>query len=497
MASSLAAAGRRFDRWDVLLAALAAVHIIMAPYTKVEESFNVQAMHDILYHRGDILKYDHFEFPGVVPRTFLGAILVAMVASPVVFVCTTILHLPKLVSLYAVRFMFGAIVLGTLYDLRRQISAQFGKTTASFYAAMTLVQFHILFYCSRPLPNVFAMALVNLAFSCWLRGSPKWTLRFLVFAAAVFRCDVILLLTPVGLTLLLSKSISFWSAVRCCVTTALFAIGLSVAVDSIMWQRWIWPEFEVLWFNSVLNRSSEWGVSPPLWYFTSALPRAMLVGWPLALAGILLERRMVQYILPVLSFIALYSKLPHKELRFILIGVPVLNIAAAVAATRAYNNRKKPFWGLINVGNFSMLCASFGISMIMAAASYANYPGGNALRLLHTQVGKPENVSISAHISVLPAMTGVSRFCEEGPPWSYSKEEDLVTEEFASRNFTFLLNETPYVPGFTCLMTVRGFSRLRFQLAFPPIGLVQEARVFIHGLDDLQVMDERQWPGCG
>lgn len=37
--------------------------------------------------------------------------------------------------------------------------------------------------------------------------------------------------------------------------------GLSIIVDTIMWQKVVWPELEVLWFNSVLNRSSEWGVS--------------------------------------------------------------------------------------------------------------------------------------------------------------------------------------------------------------------------------------------
>ena len=40
--------------------------------------------------------------------------------------------------------------------------------------------------------------------------------------------------------------------------------------------RLLWPEGVVLFFNTVANRSSEWGVLSWHWYFSNALPKVTI-----------------------------------------------------------------------------------------------------------------------------------------------------------------------------------------------------------------------------
>ncbi|KAG5538759.1 hypothetical protein RHGRI_019344 [Rhododendron griersonianum] len=531
--------------YDLLLGSIAAFYVFMVPYTKVEESFNVQAMHDVLYHRHHLedvssvvwffdcypllsvalyLKFELIFRQEVEHR--LCAILVSILASPVVSVMS-LLHLPKIYSLFAVRLVLGCIILWTIRYFRIQIRKKFGEQVEAFFVILTGIQFHVLFYCTRPLPNIMALGLVNLAYGNWLKGHFYAALNCLIFATLIFRCDILLLLCPLGLELLLTKSITLWKALKCCIGTALFCIGwwnsLTVLVDTIMWKKFVWPEFQVLWFNSVLNRSSEWGVSfvtrdtslPLVFHFSTspfvACSISSFVGESRTL-GVILDRRVVFYILPVVSYVLLYSKLPHKELRFVISSVPMFNLSAAIAASRMYalQQQEKEFLEIASyhfagiahgqVGEFLCFkwnsCIDYNLHMRYSKASKESRLQSE--KLVYPHVGSLTNNSTErwVHIDPFSAMNGISRFCEDKFPWRYCKEEGIPIQEFNQTNFTYLLNEHSNIHGFKCLFAVSGFSRVRLQIGIPPISLLKEPKVFIHGNIRSKDVMNRNWPGC-
>lgn len=73
-------------------------------------------------------------------------------------------------------------------------------------------------------------------------------------AQVIFRCDMLLLVGLVGLHLLASRRVGLAAGIGHGLLAVAASLAASVAVDSYFWRRWLWPEGEVLYFNTVLNK---------------------------------------------------------------------------------------------------------------------------------------------------------------------------------------------------------------------------------------------------
>lgn len=102
----------RGRRAELLVASAMTAYLLLCPFAKVEESFNLQATHDLLLLgvRG-VDQFDHLEFPGVVPRTFIGSLAVAGASRPLVWLLQ-LLGVHKLWLQVATRWVLGMLTMG-------------------------------------------------------------------------------------------------------------------------------------------------------------------------------------------------------------------------------------------------------------------------------------------------------------------------------------------------------------------------------------------------
>jgi len=489
-------------------------HLIMCPHSKVEESFQLQATHDLYYHgigyaiqaqystlwnttTSTALPYDHLQYPGVVPRTFTGPLILSLLCRTLLLPCSifNVNANPNLVQFLARFCLLSLNILGWLRlalavdripivsPLSLLRKNNIAMTEGSWLLLISACQFHIPYYSSRMLPNTFALVMVLQSYSYWLEKKIQTAAALIVFGTTVFRCDLLLLLGSMGLSWLFQRELSISSAVKVGILTGVISLVFTTPLDSLLWQRPIWPEGEVFYFNTILGKSKDWGLSPWHWYFTSALPKAMMLkdfSVPLSIFRIVdnlldIERKLRQLpnnaaknndrdkeviwvdkqwfrcIIPILGFVVLYSFLGHKEMRFIFPALPILNLGAAVGMSKLTNiafpprltNKDKEYF-VSWIGRIGFGCGLISIwltlvgSLIFVITSKENYSGGDALRELSSHVQNVvstsegnvlEHLSLHVHIDVAAAMSGVSLFGQRAAQattpnieWTFSKD---------------------------------------------------------------------------
>ncbi|KAL4941563.1 hypothetical protein BDV06DRAFT_223016 [Aspergillus oleicola] len=434
--------------------ALVLLHLSIAPYTKVEESFHIQAIHDIETYGiptrnvKDVLQaeYDHFTFPGAVPRTFAGAVALSGLSSPFTGLKQDIN------GQFVARAILGLFNASSLLYFAGALRRAAGKPAAVWYLLFQASQFHVIYYASRTLSNMFAFGMTTFALASLLpepgtsvtyRKRSRVALYLITIAGIVFRAELALFLATHTLFLFASGRISIQrEIIPAGISGLLLGLAITLPVDSFFWQQFpLWPEFAAFKFNVVAGQSSAWGISPWHYYFSNALPRLLLnpltylICIPLALFQPATRPIVNSLLIPSLAYIALYSAQPHKEWRFIVYAIPPLTAAAALGASYIWTRcTKSLIYRLISLGMMVSTLASFLLSsFILLPASSANYPGAHALNTLHTHVhnAAPKNIpiSISVHLGNLACQTGVTRFLQQDGPsstgssisWTYDK----------------------------------------------------------------------------
>ncbi|KAA1476212.1 alpha-1,6-mannosyltransferase subunit [Dentipellis sp. KUC8613] len=477
---------------DILTLGTAWAHVLLAPYTKVEESFNLHATHDILFYGVSppaLPNYDHFTFSGAVPRSFLGSLALAYISTPVIHLAT---HFELLSSKFDTQVLIR-LVLATLNALplcllRRAVGRRFGRPTGLLFALLTSTQFHLPFWMGRTLPNMFALVFVNLATYFLINRSPnsprpsscqtQTALALLIFATATLRAELAPFLGFVTLQSLFNGTLRL----RRAIVAGLLSIGsytaLTIGVDTYFWAAPtpLWPELASLRFNIYEGKSADWGVSPAHAYISTHLPKLLLGAFPLALFGLLIDSRVRSLSIPSLALIAAMSAIGHKEWRFVVYAIPVLNIAAARGAHWMMSRRKGSFFGrILFLAASGLILANCLATAILTRTSMANYPGGTALAQFNALLAPRANVHV--HISNLAAQTGASLFLQtHAPPypafidassannWTYDKTEDLSARDLAAMpGLTHAITEAPLGRGWTVVDVVKGFERWALQ----------------------------------
>ncbi|GAA6015223.1 hypothetical protein JCM10207_003649 [Rhodosporidiobolus poonsookiae] len=392
---------------EALLLAVFAAHPLLVPGTKVEESFTLHAVRDMLVHGwGDadaLDKWDHLEFAGAVPRSFVPPLLLSAARwSPLSVASQLGLVTDGVAAQTTIRVALALLSASSIIFFSRRLSAAYGAKVAKYFLLLQATSFHVPFWAGRTIPNMLAFPLVQFAFgvlvtppaisdnSASTRRSTKRNLAaalsLLAITAVIFRLELVTLLVPFALEHLIRGTLSLTDLFVPGLASTGAALAVSSALDTKLWRSptWLWPEGHAAWFNVVLGKSSEWGVEPLLFYFFPTLPRLLHLALPFALFSLAIDRRTRRLLWPCIAFVALMSALKHKEWRFVVYVVPPFFASAAAGIVALGSLTSSP--RLRRLALLAVVALNLFTTLLGLAASSSNYPGLAAVRALEAHL---------------------------------------------------------------------------------------------------------------
>ncbi|KTW31808.1 dolichyl-P-Man:Man(7)GlcNAc(2)-PP-dolichol alpha-1,6-mannosyltransferase [Pneumocystis jirovecii RU7] len=418
---------------DIIILWLVFMYILISPYTKIEERMNLHAVHDILSFgvTKGLKNYDHFKFPEAIPRTFIGPLLISGFIFPVK--CVLELFFGELKKPYLqilLRAALGVFNSLAIIMFRHKIIKCYGTIIGLWYGIFQLSQFHIMYYASRTLPNMFAFGVCTSIIGYFLENKNILKGLFvLTFVSVIFRFEIILLTMTYALYYWVCNVVKIREIIKTCIFSAIIGLFFSIVVDSWFWQKYfLWPEGVAFYFNIIEGKSSNWGVSAWHIYFSTYIPKLLLNPLFLVLWGVSLFTRTkdtVNLLVPNIGFALIYSLVPHKEWRFIIYIIPSLTAISAIGAAHIYNKRHKSLMFMIMlliliVVTIMTLC----LSLIMSLISSLNYPGGFALHVIHNDFNLREGELEKIYLDTYTRMTGATLFLQYNEKVIYDRTEN-------------------------------------------------------------------------
>ncbi|XBW35390.1 hypothetical protein QEN19_000956 [Hanseniaspora menglaensis] len=478
----------------------ALIHIYFSPFTKIEEAFNIDAIHDILkYGISDISSYEHLKHSTQFPTSFIGPLIIAGFLKPLIklglvensykgtglAVQIAARCVIAIINILSIVFFKNCVQQKILNSLLTDLSVHkknspieidseslvAPSSSLSYWVDIFLMgQFHIMYYCSRSLPNfVIAFALVNIAMGLMVLNKTDISVLILAFSGLVFRIE----LAVICIALVSSKIITevfftkettlkevltlkqgYGKLLKFFVLGAMIGGSTSYIVDSYFWDYKTIPEIESFINKGLSLKTAAWAGEPIHAYFTKYLLMFFLPPTVLVLNYYGLQysynniKTFLQMELAALVYIGFMSFQSHKEWKTICYILPIFIIIGSNGCSFSLINinYKDSFGILIPILISCSPLFSILVSALFSFISSLNYPGGVALQQFNNYIleNNYKDQRVVVHMDTLACISGASLFGEINLPdyhITYDKTDD--PEQIASdwETYDFLIGQ--------------------------------------------------------